>query len=916
VSLAPGARFGSYQVVALLGAGGMGEVYRARDTKLGRDVAIKVLPPAVASDPERVARFEREAKTLAALNHPRIAHIHGFEDSTGIAALVMELVEGSTLAERIDGLRSGLPIAEALAIAKQIAEGLEAAHDHGIVHRDLKPANIKVSDDGQVKILDFGLAKAVDAGQASGGASGLSMSPTLTTPAQMTGLGTVLGTAAYMSPEQAKGRPVDKRADVWAFGAVLFEMLTGKRCFEGDDVSDTMAAILRSAPEWSALPANTPAAIRRLLRRCLEKDVRSRLSDMAMVRVELRDAETEPEPAVGAAPAAALSPKTTVVRRAAPYAAAVAAALVSGIVVWRARQPVERPQPIARFSIEGPDQAQLNTLGRNPIAISPDGTHLVYVLNQRLYLRTVDQLEGAPIAGTQPVEPIRFPFFSPDGQSIAYWQNNQLRKIGLNGGAPVTICEINSVPFTASWESDGRILLGMGSGGIVWVPATGGTPATLISMKNGDRAFGPQVLPGGEWLLFTLGPAGTSTEQGRAVVQSLATSERRTVLEGVRETRYLPSGHLVFGRGNTLLAQPFDVRRGTVSGGPVSVLDGVLNGANTTPAMYFAVSSTGTLFYLPGRTVSVTTLTKLIQVTRDGARTVLADVPGMSWFPRFSPDGARVAYGISGGSDLGDTSDLWVLDVSRGARTRVTFTGNNRFYPIWSRDGARLTHADGSAGTNRLLRTPADGSGTSETLIDTGPRVFPTSWSPDGRALAIYTNGPTNTRDVAIVQKNGDKWTSTPFIATPFEERGAVFSPSGRWLAYVSNKTGQNDVFARPYPGPGAEVTISAGGGQEPVWAPSGKELFYRHDGKLVSVRIDETPTTLTVSAPARVFDDVYRLDTGGASGGMANYDISPDGKRFVMIEEPKAGSAARETLKFTVVLNWIEELKARVPTK
>ena len=913
MALAPGTRLGAYDIVALIGSGGMGEVYRARDSRLNRDVAIKVLPADVAADHDRLARFEREAQVLASLNHSNIAQIHGVDDSSGTPALVMELVEGPTLADRI--AKGPIPLDDALPIAKQIAEALEAAHEQGIIHRDLKPANIKVRDDGTVKVLDFGLAKALDPDAGSSGS--LSMSPTLTTPAR-TQVGVILGTAAYMAPEQAKGRVADKRADVWAFGAVLYEMVTGRRCFEGDDVSEVFAAILRQIPDWSALPQDTPPPIHRLLRRCLERDARSRLSDMAMVRVELCDAETE---AAAAAPSAVrAAPRSSKLRRLTPYAAAITLAVATGATVWRVRQPTESPQTAARFSVVLPEQVVLAPSGRNPVAISPDGTRVVYTVNPQapaLYVRSLDQFEPTLITATDlGARPVACPFFSADGQWIGFYQQGQLRKVAVSGGAPVMIGDVTGAPVGVSWESDGRILLGAGLSGIMWMPATGGTAATLIPAKGGERASNPQLLPGGQWVLLTVHPANTPVGEGQAVVQSLSTRERRVVVSGVRNARYLPSsGHLVFSRGNTLLAQPFDLKRLTVLGGPVPVLDGVSNALNATPATFFAVSTTGTLFYVPGTTGGKTAMTKLVEVTRGGTHKVLAEIPGMSWFPRFSPDGRRVAYGMSGGADLNDDSDLWALDVERGARTRVTFTGNNRFYPIWTHDGTRLTHADGSGATNRLLTTHADGSGITEAMLDTGPRVFPSSWSPDGRVLALYINGATNTRDVVMLAMNGDNRKPVPFVATPFEERGAIFSPDGRWIVYVSNKTGQNDIFARPYPGPGTEVTISVGGGEEPVWAPSGKELFYRHGGALQVVRIDATASSLAVGAPMRLFDDPFRLDTGGANGGMANYDIAPDGKRFVMVEEPKTTNAA-STTRLNVALNWSDELKRRVPTK
>jgi serine/threonine-protein kinase len=902
----------------------MGEVYRARDRKLDRDVAVKILPQALATDPDRIARFEREAKTLAALNHPNIAQIYGVEESDGIRALVMELVEGPTLADRI--AQGPIPIDEALPLAKQITEALEAAHEQGIIHRDLKPANIKVRGDGTVKLLDFGLAKAFagDELRAASGTAALTNSPTLASPAMMTSVGLVLGTAAYMAPEQAKGRPVDRRADVWAFGCVLYEMLTGQRAFEGDDVSDIFAAILRAEPNWGALPPDAPPAIRRLLRRTLEKDVRSRLSDMAMVRVELRDATTDPRDGSGIS--SGVIPSGAFARR---YVVALAVtvlaiALVTSLVIWRARRPLEAPRSLARFAIELPDQMQLPALARNVVAISPDGTHLAFAVNGRLYVRGLDQLAATPVSGTDAGGPggsARSPFFSPDGQWVAYWQQGQMRRVAFSGGAPVPICDVPFPPVGASWEPDGDILLGAGPIGIAHVLATGGTPQPLIALKNGELAGLPQGLPGGKWILFLAAAQTASAEQSQAVVQSLSTGERRVLVDGVRFVRYVPSGHLLFGRGNRVFAETFDPDRLVVTGSPVPVLDGVATTADTAPGMHVAVSSFGTLIYLPGSVMGATSSSRLVLVARDGTPSALAEITGMTWFPRFSPDGSRIAYGVSPGTDLGTDADLWVLDVARAARTRVTFTGNNRFYPIWTRDGRRLTFADGVGPTNRLLWTLADGSGKPETLLDVGTRRYPTSWAPDGRTLAFYQGsaggGTNNSRDLWMLHLDGDKPTTVPFVETPFEERGAIFSPDGRWVAYVSDKSGQNDVYARPYPGPSGEVTVSVGGGQEPVWAPSGRELFYRHDGKLLTVAIEERGTSLTVGSPSRVLDDSYRLDTGGAQGEVANYDISPNGQRFVMVEEPKLPrGVAPPATRLQVVLNWFEELKARVPTK
>jgi eukaryotic-like serine/threonine-protein kinase len=919
VTLKSGDRLGPYEVVNALGAGGMGEVWRARDTTLGRDVALKILPDRLALDSERLARFKREAQILASLNHPNIAAIHGFQESDGQQALVLELVEGPTLADRI--AQGPIPVDEALPIAKQIAEALEAAHEQGIIHRDLKPANIKLRPDATVKVLDFGLAKATEPASAVV-SSALSMSPTITSPAG-TMQGVILGTAAYMSPEQAKGRPVDKRADVWAFGCVLYEMLTGRRCFDGDDVSDTFAAILRADPDWSVLPAQAPAAFQRLLRRCLEKDRKFRLSDMAMARIELRDAEVEASSRDSAAvPRVELSGRSTR-RRAGAYVAAVALAVATGLAVWILSRPAETPRPIVRFSVPLPEQAQLSGTGRTVVALSPDGTNMAFVANQRLYLRAMNELEAKAIPGTeaggQPGH-ARAPFFSPDGRWIGFWQEGQLRKVSTTGGAPATICDAPN-PSGASWGLEDEIVFATLRGGIFRVPGVGGQAELIIHPESGRVFQGPQMLPGREWVLFTSAPDGTAVDQGQVVVQSRATGERRTLIDGARDARYVPSGHVVFGRGTTLFAWAFDVENLRVDGGAVPMLDGVANAGTTTPAMHVAISATGTLLYAPG--TNTPTTSRLVQVTADGARSSVVDIAGMTWFPRFSPDGTRIAYGVSVGTQfpaLGETltdSDLWVLDVARSARTRVTFTGNNRFYPIWTRDGTRLTYADAAGDTNRLLSSRSDGSGGTETLLELGTRRFPTSWAPDGRTLALYATGESGTRDIWMLPVSDDKRTPTPLIETPFEERGAIFSPDGRWIAYVSNKSGQNDVYARPYPGPGDELTISVGGGQEPVWAPSGRQLFYRHDGKVMTVPVTPNVSSLRVDAARPVFDDPYLLDTSGAAGGVANYDISPDGRHFVMVEQtPVEGRAAGEAMPLQVILNWTEELKRRVPTR
>ena len=913
MSLSSGTRVGAYEIVEWLGAGGMGEVYRAKDTRLGRAVALKFLSESVAGDPDRLARFQREAHVLAALNHARIAGIYGLEHEAGgqLPFLVMELVEGEDLSSRI--ARGPIPIDEAVPIATQIAEALEAAHNAGVIHRDLKPANIKVRPDGTVKVLDFGLAK-IAHGADSSSKSDLSHLPTITSPAQLTGQGVVLGTAAYMSPEQAKGRAVDKRADVWAFGAVLYEMLTGRRCFDGEDVGETFAAILRATPDWSALPVATPPAIRRLMRRCLERDLPMRLSDMAMARIELHEAKTgSPEDAL--APAAVVVSRSTA-SRLLPYVATVLLATGTGMSVWWLARPAGALRPQVRLALVLPEDQRIALSNRGVVAISPDGSRVAYAANQRLYLRALDQAAATPLPGTE--APLvrnapRSPFFSPDGQWVAFYQEGQLKKVPVNGGGPIAI---GSVPdyIGASWGSDDQILLGGGAagGGIFQVAAGGGAAERLITSAEGDRMTQPYALPGGDWILYTINPVGTSL--GKLVVQSRATGEKRELLDGVEDVRYVQSGHLVFMRANTLYAQAFDAAARTTRGQPAQILEGVASATGVSLAAA-DVSSSGTLVFIgTNRERSLTS--SLVHVSRDGTRAVLATVSGLAWFPRYSPDGTRVAFGLSEVTDLNEPSDLWVIDVVRGARTRVTFAENTRFYPIWSRDGTRLTFATGTGLTNRLQSALADGSGGLESLTEVETRRFPTSWSPDGRTLAFHAGRAQapDFEDLLMLHADGDKWTAKPFVATPFNERGAIFSPNGRWVAYVSNKSGMDDIYARPFPGPGAEITISVGGGAEPVWGPSGSELFYRRDGKLMAVRLEERGGSLVVSSPSPVIDDPYRPDTSGAHA-VANYDIAPDGKRFVMVEVPQETAAIHIT-RLEVILNWLDELKRRVPSR
>ncbi len=722
MAIEPGTRLGPYEVAAQIGEGGMGEVYRARDPKLDRDVALKVLPEAFTSDPERLARFKREAKLLAALNHPNIAAIYGFEDSGATHALVLELVEGPTLSELLSqhqsrssrlrgsgsGLRRsgtssgpasdtssrtssdtesgptpgasspepsptrsrGLPLDEALPIAKQIAEALEAAHEQGIIHRDLKPANIKVREDGTVKVLDFGLAKALGVE----GASAVEDSPTIT--AMATQAGVIMGTAPYMSPEQAKGKPIDKRTDIWAFGCVLFEILTGKPAFGGETVAEALAAVLSGTPDWDAIPETTPFLITRLIRRCLDRDRRERIPDAGTARIEIGDALTTP---VGESTAVPLAPQLQLWQRAVPATIAAVALALGGLMVgsfmFSNRTPAEAPS-IVRMPIPLGTDESFSSSNIQVVAISPDGRHIVYSANNSLWLRPVDQLQATPIAGTD--ERARVPFFSPDGQWIGYYrggvqgrQDGQLKKVSINGGAPVIVAEAED-PWGATWGADDTILFARGPDGIWQVPGTGGIPEQLITLEDGWRAHGPQMLPGNEWVLFTLAREYSSWSRAQIVMQSVVTGERQVLIEVGRDGRYVPTGHLVYALSGTIVAVPFDVGARTVLGGPVPLVEGIsFDDRAGTGVAHFSVANSGTLVYIPGNAEQLDEeQVELVWVDREGQLEPIRAEPRPYDWARLSPDGTRVAVHTRGD----DNVDVWVYDLARGTLTRLMST--------------------------------------------------------------------------------------------------------------------------------------------------------------------------------------------------------------------------------------------------
>jgi serine/threonine-protein kinase len=910
MALAPGTRLGPYEVVAQIGAGGMGEVYRARDTQLQRDVAIKVLPEALAHDAGRLARFEREATTLAALNHPNIAHIYGLQESDGTKALVMELVEGPTLADRI--AHGAIPIDEALPIARQIAEALEAAHEEGIIHRDLKPANVKVRPDGIVKVLDFGLAKALD--PPSSGNTDTTASPTITSPALMTRMGVIVGTAAYMSPEQAKGRAADKRSDMWAFGCVLYEMLTGVRAFAGDDVSDTLAAVLRGEPDWTALPHEMPVPIRRLLRHCLAKDPKVRIADASTARIEIIDVQSEPETSArhvshGAGRHVSL-----------PWASAVAlVTLMAGaVIVWIIKPNSAPSLPVARSTIPLPQGDQFSNAGVHLVALSADGSQLAYTANQRVYLRRMDQLEATPLRGTEGDGPAagRGPFFSPDGQWIGFWQQGQLKKVSITGGAPLVLCAAEN-PFGARWLTDNTILYGQAAG--IWrVSSEGGTPEHLVKVEAGYLAASPQMLPGGRAILFTL-VRFPDPDTAQIVVQSLDSGERHVVVARGADAQYVPTGHLIYALDGTLLAVPFDVSRLAVTGTAVPLEDV----AQQNVTAHFAISNHGALVYVPrgaGAGGGGRAQRMIMWVDRQGHEDPIKAAPPHPYlYPRLSPEGTRVALEVRDQ----EGSDIWIWDLARENLTRLTLTPTFELYGVWTPDGKALIFASsevGAAGApGSLFRQAADGTGTVEQLTQGGAAAqYPSTVTPDGTALIFRqeTRAPTvgtrGGRDLFLLPLAGERH-PRPLVHSAFEELNGEVSRDGHWLAYEANESGRSEIYVRPFPNVDAgKWQVSTNGGTQPLWARNGQELFYESMGALMRVPV-KTGSSFEAGTPRKLFDAPY-LRRGGGLGRM--YDVSLDGQRFLMIKEINAADERPQSPRINLVQNWFEELKRLVPTK
>ena len=896
--LIPGTRVGPYEILAPLGAGGMGEVYRARDTKLGRDVAVKTLPEALSGDPERIARLQREAQLLASLNHPHIATIFGLETIDGSHFLVLELVEGESLADLIG--RGRLPLDQALAVARQIVDALEAAHDKGIIHRDLKPGNVMLTLDGQVKVLDFGLARALE-GDAS---SSVTNSPTLSFAATQAGV--ILGTAAYMSPEQAKGRVADKRSDVWAFGCVLFEMLSGQRAFDGEDVSDILAGILRGEPDWNALPAQVPAPIRTLIRRCIEKDRRARIPDMSVVRFLMAEAAA----AAAAPPAIERSrlPRRRVAVIAISGAAvgvALSAAVLYGVRLWN------RPTapPLMRFAMVPPATQPLIVVGADrTIAVSPDGKYIAYATGvpgqTQLVVRPIGQLEGIPLAGT---DGVRQPFFSPDSQWIGFFSGSELKKIAVTGGPPVTLCRIGDAPPRGgTWSEDDTILFATASSadGLMRVAAAGGEPRSVSKPEPGrgerDHIL-PSVLPGGRAALFTVVADTANTSKIAAI--DLATGAVTPLVAAGSHAEFMAPGFLVFAAAGSLRAVRFDAERLQVLTDAVPVLEGVMTAPSG--AAYFAVSKSGSLLFVPGSFTQMAN--RFVWMNRRGQEDPVAAPPRAYSNPRLSPDDTRLAL------DVRDQSqDIWIWHFARQTLERLTSDPAIDQNPVWTKDGRRIVFTSARAGPSNpnLYAQAADGTGQAERWTTSANVQVPFWISGDGLSLLFMEFSGSTRPDLMLLHREAKPRTE-PLIQTRFAESSADVSPDGRWIVYQSDESGPPEIYVRPFPKVDeGRWQISTAGGTRPVWGRDGKELFFLDLSRgMISVPVRTAPT-FTSGQPTKLFDSGAFFGLPGRS-----YDVSLDSQRFLVVKEANQPGRDTSPPSMVMVLNWIEELKARVPS-
>jgi serine/threonine-protein kinase len=909
MALTIGTQLGSHEITALLGKGGMGEVYRARDTKLKREVAIKILPDEFSRDPERVSRFQREAEVLASLNHPGIAAIYDLQEANDTRFLVLELVEGETLAERIQ--RGPIPVDEALDIARRICEALEAAHEKGVVHRDLKPANVKVMADGRVKVLDFGLAKAMDPSPVDGT---LSNSPTLTIGA--TEAGVILGTAAYMSPEQAKGFQVDTRSDIFSFGALLYEMISGRPAFQGDTVQEILASVLIRDADFALLPPNLNPRIQELLQRCLQKNPKKRWQAVGDLRAELEIVAHAPRAVRAEGESIPLRPRW---RRAIPVVVStIIFSILAAVAAWWLKPTP--PVTVARFVISFPADEVLDSASQE-IAISPDGTKVVFAGNRQLFLRHIGDMEARPIPGTGPGTTVNRPFFSPDGEWVGFYStaDSSLKKIALTGGPAIPICKCS--PLGVSWNETGIVFAEDGKG-ILRVSPDGGEPETLVSIKSEEgTAYGPQIIDSGRAVLFTLAATGPRNngdrwDQAQIVVQLLASGERRIIWRGGSDARYVPSGHIVYAVGRTLMALPFDLRKLQSAGSSIRLIEGVQrssNGIIRTGVAQFSFSNNGTLVYIPAQPDSQLSRTVLGLVDPMTGKTQVLPVPeGTYSFPQISPDGKSLAVTTLDGKD----SIIYIYDLSdsRSTLRRLTFAGNNT-NPVFSRpDGKYVYFTSDRDGKNRLFRKLVDGSAPEEPLMagETDTIPLPESSDPLGRTLAFtIRRGAGGNGSIWLLPLSGDR-TPQPFVGgSTGSHTHAAFSPDGRWLAYSSNEGRGNgpQVFVQPYPATKSLYEITKDGGIYPLWSPDGKQLFYVWDRVfVVDIRTEPSfspgkpsPLPISIIQPGR---------------SQRNFDITRDGKLLAVLDASSQDQVNPHRNQIDVVLNWFRELEERVPMK
>ncbi|UCF36313.1 MAG: serine/threonine-protein kinase [Acidobacteriota bacterium] len=884
-----------FRITSKLGEGGMGEVYEATDTKLNRRVALKVLPEVFAGDSQRMARFQREAQVLASLNHPNIAAIHGLEEAEGKKALVMELVDGQDLSDRIK--QGPLPLEEALQIAVQIAEALEAAHEKGIIHRDLKPANIKLSSDGRVKVLDFGLAKALEGDPQV--QANLTQSPTISIAATQAGI--ILGTAGYMSPEQARGQQVDKRADIWAFGVILYEMLTGRVAFTGNTISDVMASVLKIDLDWSLLPKDTPAPILRLLKRCLRGEPEKRVHDIADCRIEVEEYLANPGAELSAQEIGGKQRTLSIQQKALIGGAAFIALLAALLLGW-SLQPTPAPGQVVKgeFLLQGEDQVFLR-IGSSAV-LSPDGTKLVYTTgdpangSSQLFYRSLDTVKAQPL---QAAEGGYNPFFSPDGQWIGYVTVGELRKISVAGGTPLSLCDV-SFSRGASWGENGQVAFAPNqSSGLQIVSSAGGPPQTLTELGEGELSHRwPQFLPGGRQLIFT-SYASTDVNTATIEVLDLETKQRKVVHQGGTYGRYSQSGHLLFANNGTLFAAPLDLATMELSALPSPVIQGLsMNGDG---GAQFSVSDNGTLSYLMGEAASVER--ELVRLNRDGTLSPVTEVKKHYRWLRLSTDSTRLAVEVFDERQF----DIWIQDLGRDTQTRLTFDDGPDIGPVWSPDDEYVYFGSQRGSSWGVFRKRSDGAGKAERLTEDGSTVIPYGISPDGKFLAYHVNSGGRT-SIWLLDLE-EKGSPTQLSESSFDEYDAVFSPDGRWIAYESRESGRTEIYIRPFPGPGGKWQVSTIGGQMPRFSKDGRTLYYCGlDYKVWQVSVQIDGDSLKVGNPEQLLDKPDNLLE-------QEWDASGDGQHFYLVKRTASGADETGPNLVLLTFNWFEELNRMLTT-